>query len=195
MILNAVQAVPPQYPIRVKLEDIAALTSTSTAEWILNIATLLFALAGLVISIIVYLKGKKDAEALNDSSRKLELLKILVLEQNIKKFYDTFQALNDATDKLLDRDYAENNRDEVENAVQTHLRDLNEKVLFLFRAINDSLYLALLAESDNCRDNIIVSLGDDTIELHNPDNYKAHILDHINNAKQKMIAIMYSFKG
>ncbi len=195
MSLNSIPSDSTQYPVRIILEDLSELTSTSPAEWVLNIATLLIAVAGLVISIIVYSKGKEDAKALNDSSRKLELLKILVLEHNVKVFYDIFQKLNDATDKLKNQYYDSNHRDEVEKAVQSNLRDLNEKVLMLFRAIDAELYSGLLEESDKCRDNIVVSLGDETIELYHPENYKTYILDHINNAKQSMIRIMYHYKG
>lgn len=195
MILDAIQAIPPQYPVKVKLEDIAELTSTGLAEWIMNLTTLAIALAGLVISIIVYKKGKKDAEALNNSSRRLELFKTLVLDHKMGRFHESFQNLKQATDMLRDAVYDQTRRGESEEAVQTHLRELNEEVLSLFRAISVELYGNLLEESDKCRDNIIESLADETIELHVADNYKVRILAHINNAREAMIRYIYEYKG
>lgn len=195
MMLNVIQAVPPQYPIRVKLEDIYELTTPSPAEWILNILTVFIAVAGLWISIYVYVKGRKDAQSLNDSSRRLELFKTLVLDHIVKEFHEAFKSLKDATDKLLEIDYDEHHRDEVEIAVQSQLRDLNEEILALFRAIDCELFMNLLEESDKCRDNIIESLADDTSALHIMEEYKSKILIHINNARESMIKLIYEYKG
>lgn len=195
MNLSAIQAVPPQFPVRVILENTSELTSTGWFEWIMNIATLVIALFGLIMSIIVYYKQKKDAEALNDSSRKLELFKTLVLDDNISQFHEIFKSLKQATDRLKELDYDQNHRDEAESAVQSNLRALNEEILSLFRAISNDLYNNLLIESDKCRDNIIESLADDTIKLHVLDNYKENILSHINNARESMIRLIYEYKG
>ena len=195
MILDAIQAIPPQYPVRVKLEDIAQLTSPSFGQWMLGLIPVVIAVVGLCVSIYVYQKGKKDAEALNDATRRLELFKTLVLDHKMGRFHEDFQNLKQATDKLKDAVYDQTNRGEAEEAVQTHLRELNEEVLSLFRAISVELYGNLLEESDKCRDNIIESLADDTIELHVADNYKVSILAHINNAREAMIRYIYEYKG
>ncbi|MBD5583596.1 MAG: hypothetical protein HDQ88_00730 [Clostridia bacterium] len=195
MMLNAIQAVPPTYPIRVKLEDIAQLTSPSVGQWLLGLIPVVIAVLGLWLSLYVYQKEKKDALALNEATRRLELFKTLVLDHIISGFHDSFSCLKTATDKLTDRDCDENHRDEVEIAVQSQLRDLNEEVLSLFRAIDSELFANLLAESDKCRDSIIESLADDTVALHVLENYKTNILTHINNARESMIRLIYEYKG
>lgn len=195
MILDAVQAFPPNYPVHIVLDNPSDLTSADVAEWILNIATLIIAIGGLAISYIVYRKEKSDAEALNDSSRKLELFKTLVLDHIMVQFHEIYASLKESTDQLLYRDYDLNHRSETEVAVQAKLRKLNDEVLSLIRAINLDLYTNLLRESDTCRDKIIEQLSEESIALHHEENYKSHILAHIINARNAMIKYIYDYKG
>lgn len=198
MIFLSFQSVPPAYPIHVVMDGLAEVvsnaTATSTAEWILNIATLVIAIGGLILSGYVFFQERKFSEVQNDSNRRLELLKTLILDHNMEPFYEIFSKLTSSTDRLKDESDTENHREEVESEVQNLLRNLNEQVLMLFHAIDQVLYDNLLSESDKCRDILVENIGDETLQFNLPDQYLENILSHINRAKHRMIKIIFDYK-
>lgn len=178
--------------IKVIVEGLSELNSTGWVEWIFNIATLIIAIVGLIISIVVFRKSRKDNEVQNNSTRKLELMKTLILDQNMSKFYDIFNRLFQCAEKLKNKTC---NKEEVEEGIQSTLKELNENILLLFVAIDNTLYVSLLDESDRCRDSIVTSIGDEGINLYVEEKYKEHILKHLNLAKQQIIRKIYNYKG
>ena len=183
---------PQETPLHVVVEGLTDVNAPSVAEWIFNTSTLLIAVAGLIISIIVFIKERKASKDQNESSRRLELMKTLILDHNMPRFYAIFEQLYRSVEKLRDPTC---DKSAVENDVQRILRDLNETVILLFISIDKTLYNRLLEESDSCRDNLVSSLSDEGLNLYVEDKYKKHILEHINFAKKQIIWRIYNFKG
>lgn len=179
-------------PIHVVVEGLSETYTTSVGEWIVNVSTLIIALAGLLLSVIVFIKERKDSKDQSDSSRKLELMKTLILDHNMPKFYAFFDKLHDSVEKLKERTC---DKAEIEHDIQGILRNLNETVLLLFTSIDPTLYESLLLESDKCRDKLVDSLSDEGLNLYVEEKYKKHILDHINLAKKHMIKKIYNYNG
>ncbi len=179
-------------PLRVVVEGLSDINSPGVSEWIFNIATLIIAIAGLIISIIVFSKERKDSNNQSEASRKLELMKTLILDHNMPHFYSIFERLLKSVERLKERTC---DKAEVEEDIQSILRNLNETVILSFIAIDQSLYESLIIESDNCRDNLVNSLSDEGLNLYVESKYKQHVLDHINNAKKHIISKIYNYRG
>lgn len=179
-------------PLRVVVEGLTDVNAPGVAEWIFNISTLIIAVAGLIISIVVFIKERKDSTKQSESSRRLELMKTLILDHNMPHFYEIFEKLSKSVERLKERIC---DKSIVESDIQEILRNLNETVILLFTAIDQTLYDNLLKESDNCRDNLVNSLSDEGLNLYVEAKYKKHVLDHINFAKNQIIKIIYNYKG
>lgn len=181
-----------QDPIFVVVEGLSELKSSGLTELLFNIVTLIIAIASLILSIIVFKKKREDNEHHNNSSRKLELMKTLILEHNMPKFYEIFQHLEYCLNQLRNRDC---NKQEIENELQPIFRNLNELFILPFYAVDKNLYNKMLSISDECRDKIVEGIGDEGINLYVEDKYKEKIQDNLVNAKNKIIHIIYNFQG
>ncbi|MDE6769444.1 MAG: hypothetical protein K2J78_06955 [Muribaculaceae bacterium] len=179
-------------PLRVAIESVPDLGTPSVAEWIINIATLIIAGGGFILSIYVFKQQRADSRAQTDSARRLDLMKTLILDQNIPDFYRVFQSLRNSTDALLSPGC---DRSKVEAKIQSLLRELNEQILSLFMVIDSALYMALIDESDVCRDNLVDSLGNPNIDLSVEGLYIQHVLSHLNRAKREMLRRIYNYDG
>lgn len=178
-------------PLRVAIESVPDLGGPSIVEWIINIATLIIAAGGFLLSIYVFRQQRADSRAQTDSARRLDLMKTLILDQNIPEFYTIFRSLRNSTDTLLTSGC---DRSQVEARIQSLLRELNEQILSLFRAIDSALYFTLINASDVCRDNLVDSLGNPNIDLSVEELYIQHVLSHLNTAKREMLRMIYEYK-
>lgn len=180
----------PNDSIRVVVDGLDKLSTTSPAEWIMNVITLLIALGGLVISIVVARMTRSDSHQQSISSRKLELMKTLILDHQMSVFYEHFKKLQVILAKLKNKTC---NKRDVEKEIQPVFRSLNEELLVLFRAIDEKLYKDILDQSDQCRDKLVESIADDGINLFIENKYKEHIQQPLTSAQQEIIRIIYNY--
>lgn len=176
--------------LRVVVDGLSDLGRTTPLEWILNIATLFIAIAGLVTSIIVAIKSRSDNKELNNSARKVELMKTLILDHQMSFFFSIFNKLSEVLEKLKER---ECNKKEVEKEIQSNLRILNEEFLLLFQAIDEALYERLLKHSDAFRDKLVESIGNDGINLFVDNMFSEYIQIPLRSAKRGLISTIYNY--
>ncbi len=180
-----------EQPIRIAVESFPSDASPKIVEWIVNVATLLIALGSLFMSVYVFREQRADTKAHNDSVRKLNLMKTLILDQSIPYFYDIFKRLTKSTEKLKEQSCQ---RYEVESKIQLLLRELNEQIISLFLAVDSYLYRDLLDKSDDCRDNLVMSIGDLSLDFQIEELYHRHILNHINSTKREILRLIYNYE-
>lgn len=128
-------------------------------------------------------------EAKEKSDHKVMLLKTLVLDHNLKPFYDFFTNITSVTDQLK-----ATNADSktIEPQIQAKFKELNEGFIDLLQGIDDSLYKAVLDKSDETRDLIINNM--ETYKLNVEKLYKEYVLDLISNMKKETIRLLFEFK-
>lgn len=180
-----------EQPIKIVVESFPTDDSPKIIEWIVNIATLLIALGSLFMSVYVFREQRADTKANNDSVRKLNLMKTLILDQSMPYFYDIFKRLTQSTEKLKKQSCL---RDEVEREIQSLLRELNEQIISLFLAVDSYLYRDLLDLSDDCRDNLVIGIGDLSLDFQIEELYRRHILNHIESTKREILRLIYNYE-
>ncbi|MCM1142599.1 MAG: hypothetical protein NC453_28850 [Muribaculum sp.] len=180
----------PNDSIHVVVEGLHELSSTTPAEWTMNAITLLIALGGLITSIVVAIKSRSDNQSQTSSARKLELMKTLILDHQMSSFYEHFKKLQAVLGQLKAQGC---DKSAIEKNMQPIFRRLNEEILVLFRAVDESLHEKLLNQSDKCRDKLVESIGDDGINLYIDSKYNEHILQPLTEAQQEIIRIIYNY--
>ncbi len=174
-------------PLKVSVEGLDSLNGAGWPEWV----SLSLAAASLVLSCYVFFKNRSDSERQNETLRRLDLMKTLVLDPNMPKIYNTFDGLTRCLSNLRDRDC---NRSEVEQELQSIFKNLNEDTLSIFFAIDQELYSRLKDASDNSRDILVENMADEGINLHVERMYNEHIMKHAQSLKQKIIEQLYNYK-
>ncbi len=177
-------------PVRVVIERVPNLGGGRVAGWLVYGCTIIIALLGLALSIYVFYQQRADSKAQSDSARRLDLMKTLILDQNIPDFYNIFQRLRNSTDRLLTPGC---DRRTVEANIQSLLRELHDQILSLFLVIDSGLYSDLVDESDICRDNLVDILGNANIDLSVEEQYAQYVLSHLNRAKREMLRRIYNY--
>ncbi len=174
----------PHFPIEVVLQEDACL------KWAELISSGIWALLSIVITIILFKISSKVNKSDKDSERKQSLMKILVLDYAMPRFYDIVETLAENLKPLKN---SECNKKEVETNIQKTITKLREQFIVLFLAIDEKLYNDILIEADKCIDSIVESISDDGINLYVESKYKDHIQSKIKLMQQNIIKLLYNY--
>lgn len=146
-----------------------------------------------IVNIIFAHKLHNQKTAKNEekqkSDHKVMLLKTLVLDHNLKSFYDFFTKIINVTEQLK---VATADIKTIEQQIQAEFKILNEGFIDLLQGIDDTLYKTVLDKSDETRDLIINNMK--TYKLNVEKLYKEHVLDLISNMKKETIRLLFDFK-
>lgn len=154
-------------------------------SWILgnNLPVVFLSLASLVTSIAIFRITRKDNRAQSEAGKRLQMVTSVVLQYHIPQLYRIFENLNDTLGKLK---LAGADRKEVEQNIQLTMAELNDAI-YVFAAVNPSMYHDLLSLSDRCRDNLVESIGNDQLDFVNPVIYRQNVARHALSARNDMI--------
>lgn len=123
------------------------------------------------------------------SDHKVMLLKTLILDYNLKTFFEFFEILAKTTDKLK---VAGVNTKDIEPELQEKFKGVNQSFVDLLQGIDEELYKKILAYSDDTRDLLIENIS--TYKLENDNNFKEHIVKPISQMKKDIIRELFMFK-
>lgn len=123
------------------------------------------------------------------SDHKVMLLKTLILDYNLKTFFEFFDQLAEITDKLKVIDA---NTKEIEPELQERFKYVNQNFVDLLQGIDEDLYKTVLTRSDDTRDLLIENIS--TYKLENENNFKEHIVKPISQMKKDIIRELFMFK-
>lgn len=181
-------------------QKVAAATASTPIDtvWdvIKNILDVVYKLGMVVIALVNIYFAKKirkhqeeKQKEKSTSDHKVMLLKTLILDYNLKTFFEFFDKLAETTDKLKVVDV---NTKEIEPELQEKFKYVNQNFVDLLQGIDEDLYETILAYSDDTRDLLIENIS--TYKLENENNFKEHILKPISQMKKDIIRELFIFK-
>lgn len=180
-----------------KVADATVSTPIDTAWDIFkNFLDVFYKLGMIVIALVNIFFAKKlqkhqdeKQKEKNTSDHKVMLLKTLILDYNLKTFFDFFDKLTETTNKLK---VAGVNTKEIEPELQEKFKYVNQGFVDLLQGIDEDLYKTVLAYSDDTRDLLIENIS--TYKLENENNFKEHIIKPISQMKKDIIKELFIFK-
>lgn len=152
----------------------------------------IIAIFNALFAIYIYISNSKKSRNSKESDRKITLLKTLILDYNLKIFYDSFNHLEAVLARLQNR---ECDKSEVEKLMQADFRQLNEQFIVFLEAIDNTLYQSMLNVCDVCRDEIVSNIGNEGVNLWVNRQYKDLIKKPLDNAKKEMLKQLFNYKG
>lgn len=147
-----------------------------------SIVSLIIALTNIIWAYIVYKKTKKHNN-----------LKTLILDYNLKYFYDFFSKIKDNVEKLKNKDITEDNKKNIINALDEYAYDFQQKFIDLFCSVNSEIYEKLKNETDNLIGYLNSQIGDEGINLYVPKEFRSRIAQKISDKESEII--MYLIKS
>ena len=181
-------------------QELAAATATTpidtTWDVVKSILDVVYKLGMVVIAVAnIYFarnlqkhQEEKQKEK-STSDHKVMLLKTLILDYNLKTFFEFFDKLTETTDKLK---VVDANTKEIEPELQEKFKYVNQNFVDLLQGIDEDLHKTILAYSDDTRDLLIENIS--TYKLENENNFKEHIVKPISQMKKDIIRELFMFK-
>lgn len=160
-----------------------------------KMATVLIALANILWIIYVFFQNRKNSDEKNERLRKLGLMKSLVLDYNMKAFYDFFADVGVITSDLKQNNLSNDQKKVINNAVIERERQFEKDFLDVLLAINSNLYTLLKTLVDGMVDQFTNSIFDSGINLYVEDKFNDLIETKLIETKREMIKALFSYKG
>ena len=162
---------------------------------ICKMATVFIAVANILWIVYVFFQNKKSTDDRDERSRKIGLLKTLVLDCSIPHLYKFFSDVKDEVKKLREKNLTDDTKKEINATIIELEQKFENDFLDVLLAINDSLYDNLKTQADNMVDQFTDAIFDPGINLYVEDKFNDKIASKLVETKRMMIKTLFSYKG
>ncbi|TGK87578.1 hypothetical protein EHQ24_01665 [Leptospira noumeaensis] len=156
---------------------------------------ILIALFNSGFALKIFLSNSKKDEIKREKDRKIQLLKILVLDHNLKYFYDIFEKLEMKLHLLERKNLKLNTKKTIEGDISNLFIQLRRKFTDPLLAIDNSFYDRILKTLDDHQSSITNAIFNEGINLSNKEKYNEIISEEHSAVKSDILRILFSYKG
>lgn len=160
-----------------------------------KIATVFIAIANILWIVYVYFQNKKNTNERDDRSRKIGLLKTLVLDCNMPHLYKFFSEVKDEVEKLRDMNLTDDDKKTINAKIIELEQKFENDFLDVLLAINGNLYQNMKIQADGMVDQFTDSIFDPGINLYVEGKFNDKIASKLVETKMMMIKTLFSYKG
>lgn len=184
--LNVVQQV---------VDAVEPMRDTPVLDTIYKIATVCIALANIILVFYIFHKNNNKDERNGEKSRKINLLKTLILDYNMKYLYDFFDKVKEETDKLKAPVLQVSEKTSINNEVILLNSKLRQKFTDVFLAIDENIYNEILTSTDALIDGFTESIFNQGINLSHEPMFNDLITSKITTTKTHIIKTLFNYSG
>ena len=171
------------------------LPKKSLLDNICSIANIIIAIANVVLIFFIFRHNNKKDDSDKEKSRKLHLLKTLVLDYNMSKFYSFYQDINEEVKTLLINNLSIKEKSRINENIQEKAVELRQNFIDVFLAIDNNLYQTLLSKIDELIDSLTITIFDEGINLAHRPKFDKEISNRIRESKTAIIGVLFSYTG
>ncbi len=160
-----------------------------------KLATVCIALFNVYFASKVFrIKNQKD-DSEKERDRKLQLLKTLVLDHNLKHYYSGFSEIETKLNELKTPNLSDENKGEIDSAVADLFIKLRRRFYDSLLAIDNVLYETIVNYSDELQGHLTDTIFDAGINLSHKPKFEELINEKIINTKTEIIKKLYNYRG
>lgn len=160
-----------------------------------KLATVIIAIVNVILTLKLFFFKSNKEDIDKEKDRKIQLLKTLVLDHNLKNYYEIFHKLNLNLERLKLSNEAENNVLLVE--------DENSKLFILLRsqfydfllAIDEKLYEEIKGLSDDLQQKLSNVVFDTSVNFKDELTFNERIIEVVNNSKSEILKKLFQYRG
>lgn len=160
-----------------------------------KMATVIIALANILWIVYVFFQNRKNTDEKDERLRKLSLLKTLLLDYNMKTFYDYFAEVSTITAGLKHYNLTDDQKRAINNSIIEREHQFENDFLDVLLAINGDLYTQLKNLADGMVDQFTDSIFDSGINLYVEVKFNDLIENKLMETKREMVKALFSYKG
>lgn len=153
-------------------------------DWIKNNldVTMLISVISIIIALVnTYIVYKKT---------KHNILKTLILDYNLKFFYEYFTDIKKISEKLKSKDIDPRIKTDISQELVQCTQTFRQEFIDLFFSVNQDLYKELDGKAQKLLDDLSNAIGDDGINLYIESKYSECIAGKIVEHESKMIKLL-----
>jgi hypothetical protein len=156
-------------------------------------ATILIAAINVFFAVRIFrVKTKKDD---TDKDRKIQQLKTLVLDHNLKHFYDFFDKIEVELAALKQPNLTDEQKKDIDDKVGDHFISVRRKFTDTLLSVDQSLYDSTLGLTDKLQEYLSLSMFDAGVNLSHAPKYDEIISEKLTTTKTDIIRKLFSYRG
>lgn len=171
------------------------LPEKSLLDNICSVASIIIAIANVVLIIFIFRHNNKKDDSDKEKTRRQHLLKTLVLDYNMSKFYSFYQEIHKETNALLANNLSNEDKSRINENIKEKAVELRQNFIDMFLAIDDNLYQMLLSKIDELIDSLTNTIFDEGINLAFKPKYDEEVSKRIRESKTAIIGVLFSYTG
>lgn len=184
--LNVVQQV---------LDAVEPMRDTLVLDTIYKTATVCIALANIILVIYIFRRNNNKDKRNGEKNRKINLLKTLILDYNMKYLYDFFDKVKEETNKLKAPVLQISEKTSINNEVILLNSKLRQKFTDVFLAVDENIYNEILTSTDALIDGFTESIFNQGINLSHEPMFNDLITSKITATKTHIIKTLFNYSG
>lgn len=167
------------------------LQSGSWVDTVLAIAMAVIAIVDIVLTIFIFKQGRKDSNESAYKTRKFELMQSLILNSNIKKFYNFFDDVSEECSRLKSNT-DKGTKTAVNQAIKASLKIFRLEFITLVKVIDSGLYDTMIKAADQLVDGITEAIFDPGINLKHEPKYDEVVAQRISKCRMDCLSMLLS---
>lgn len=162
-------------------------------EAITAIATTLIAAMNIVLTIIIFIKNRDDSSQRESQHQRFELVRILILDHNMRKVYDFYDDVSTECKRLL-AVCDTKDKQEINSTILEKSREFRLDFITLFNVVDPRLYKELLRITDNLTDGITNVIFDEGINLKHRPKFDEEVSQKISKCRVDFLSVLYGME-
>lgn len=126
----------------------------SLLDNICSVSSIIIAIANVALIIFIFRYNNQKDDSDKERNRKQHLLKTLVLDYNMSKFYSFYQEIYKETSALLVNNLSNQDKKRINENLKEKAMELRQNFIDMFLAIDENLYQMILLKIDELIDSL-----------------------------------------
>lgn len=181
--------------IQQTIEIASPLQNPSILDTTCKIATVFIALINVCLVVYIFMRNTNKDNKNNEKNRKINLLKTLILDYNMKYLYLFFENTTNEALKLAEGGLNDAAKKEINDKLLSFGNELRQKFTDPFLAVDPVLYNNILHSVDVLLDSITNSIFDEGINLSHAPKFEELITNNVTNTKTRIIKLLFNYSG
>lgn len=168
---------------------------TDALDIIFKLAAIAIAVVNVVLAIYVFTKNTEKTNSFKEQDRKINWLKTLVLDHNLKYLYDIIDEIESTLGGLKTPNQSIAEKQHLIGTTDDMFITLRRKFTDTLLAVDSDLYNDVLSKADDLQEKINTSAFNSGINLSHQPMFNQMILDPITSAKTEILRHLFNYKG
>lgn len=166
---------------------------TDFLDIISKVSSIVIAGLGLLFSYYIFKISNENDNIRDDKSRQYDSLKTIILEHNLKHFFNFYEEIMIVVQPLSKKKLTDISKSKLNDSMVDALTHLRLNFTDLLLAVDTDLYTEIMKNTDDLIDELTEVMFDEGIVLtHNP-KFESEIISRLSASKTNNVKILYSF--